>query len=57
MTKKKSAAQRAKQNLKILKSDNSPSYEQLRKQKARLKRRLEELEKKELVSYYNEYDI
>lgn len=45
---KKSAAQRAKENLKLLKSDNTPTYEQLRKQKARLKRRLAELEKKEL---------
>ncbi len=45
---KKSAAQRAKENLKLLKSDYTPTYEQLRKQKARLKKRLEELEKKEL---------
>jgi len=48
---KKSAAHRAKQNLKILKSDRTPTYEQLRKQKARLKRRIEELEKKELERY------
>lgn len=57
MSKKKTAAQRAKENLKVLKSDNSPSYEQLRRQKARLKKRLEELEKKELVTYYTDYDI
>ncbi len=52
--KKKTAAERAKKNLKVLKSDSSPTYEQLKKERIRLKRRIEELEKKELLTDYIE---